>query len=175
MPNLDNLNLPDAFSIPLKPDEQLKHWAYGIRQSKSLLLLIALLAGAVTHTVVFVIKGIPNPHNPIEYGIIGIIMAVLILPFIPMVQKEYLLGLTDKRLIIIRIKKSIFTSSVQYARQLDFNEYALQNLRPININPGGLSTTIKIDDPAKPFSVKFPNAKGNREQVEAITDLLNER
>jgi hypothetical protein len=26
MPNLENRNIPDAFSNHLKPDEQLKHW-----------------------------------------------------------------------------------------------------------------------------------------------------
>jgi hypothetical protein len=31
------------------------------------------------------------------------------------------------------------------------------------------------DDPAKPFSAKFPNAKSNKEQVEAITGKLNEK
>ncbi len=53
MANIDSFNIPDVFSIHLRPDEQLKHWAYGIRHSKSLLLLIALVTGAVTFILLF--------------------------------------------------------------------------------------------------------------------------
>lgn len=32
MPTLDSLNIPEAFGLHLKPDEQLKHWAYVVKQ-----------------------------------------------------------------------------------------------------------------------------------------------
>lgn len=86
------------------------------------------------------------------------------MPFIPLIQKDYIIGITDKRLMVIHIKKSIFTRSVANARQVEFIDYSLQNLPPVQISMGGLKSSIRINDPNKPFSAKFPNLlKGNRD------------
>lgn len=176
MPNLDNLNIPAVFSTRLKSDEQLKHLAYGVKQSIGLLLIIVLFAGAISiFLLIRVIGFLPDPERPWEYVVLVILMFIIIAPFIPLIQKDYIISVTDKRLLIIHIKKPMLTRSVANAHQVEFIEYLFQNLPPVNISIGTLRSTVIIDDPAKPFSAKFPNAKGNREQVEAITDILNER
>jgi hypothetical protein len=125
MPGLDNMNLPVAFSSHLKPDEQLKHWAYGVKQSLGLLLAIVLFAGGI---LIFLFVGVIgyrfNPNdNPFGAVPIAIITGLVLIPFISLAQKEYIIGITDKRLMVIRIKKSIFTKSVANARKVDFTEY----------------------------------------------------
>lgn len=51
MPNLDNLNIPDAFSTHLKPDEQLKHLAYGIKQS-NVINVLQYLINAIAEKII---------------------------------------------------------------------------------------------------------------------------
>lgn len=177
MPNLDSLNIPAAFSTHLKTNEQIKHWAYGIKQSTGLLLIISLLAAVF---FIFLFIGVLGfrydpEKNPFGFLPMAIVMALVMIPLISLTRKEYIIAVTDQRLLIIHIKKGMFSNSVANARQLDFAEYDFQNLPPVEISIGSLKSSVKINDINKPFSAKFPNLlKGNKEQIEAIAEILNE-
>lgn len=135
-------NVPAAAFQPyLEPGEQLRHWAYGVKQP-SILLMIPLFALAV----------LPG----------AIAVALL--------TKEYIVGLTDRRFIVLRFKGGKI--KVQ-----EITDYPLASLPPVKASTGGLFTHIKIDDPSKPFVAKFHRLgmPGNREHGMAIEAALTGR
>ena len=134
-------NVPAAAFAPyLEPGEQLRHVAFGVKQP-SLLLILPLFALAV----------LPG----------AIAMALL--------TKEYVVGLTDRRLIVLRFKGG----KVNVQEVLD---YRLDNgQRPrVTASTGPVFTHIKIEDQAKPFAAKFHRMgmPGNREGATAIAAAL---
>lgn len=134
-------NVPAAAFAPyLEPGEHLRHIAFGVRQP-SLLLMLPLFALAV----------LPG----------AIAMALL--------TKEYVIGLTERRLIVLHFKGG----NVRVQEVLD---YRLDNgQRPrVTASTGPVFTYIKIEDAAKPFAAKFHRIgmPGNREGVLAIAAAL---
>ena len=76
MARFSDPNLPAAAFTPyLEPGEQLKHWAYGVKQPNILLMLPLFVLG--------VLPGV-------------IVVAIM--------TKEYVAGLTDRRFIALRFK-----------------------------------------------------------------------
>lgn len=127
-----------AFQPYLEAGEQLRHWAYGVKQPNILLIagltLLAILPGLIA---------------------------------VALLTREYVVGLTDRRLIVLRFKgKAIKVEEVL--------EYSLAALPPVKSSTGGIFTHIAIDDPAKPFVAKFHRMgmKDNREQAMAIAAAL---
>ncbi len=132
-------NVPAAAFQPyLEPGEQLRHWMYGVKQP-SMLLIFPL----------FLLAILPG----------AIAVALL--------TKEYIVGLTDRRFIVLRFNgKKIEVQEVL--------EYPLSSLPPVQASTGGLFTHIKVLDPAKPFVAKFHRMgmPGNREHGMAIEAAL---
>lgn len=132
-------NVPAAAFTPyLEPGEQLKHWAYGVKQPNMLLMIplfaLAVLPGAIA---------------------------------VALLTKEYVVGLTDRRFIVLRFKgKKIAVQEII--------DYPLSSLPPVKASTGGLFTHINIQDPAKPFVAKFHRMgmPGNREHGMAIQAAL---
>lgn len=132
-------NIPAAAFTPyLEPGEQLKHWAYGVKQP-NILLIIPL----------FVLGVLPG------------VIAVAVM------TKEYVVGLTDRRFIVLRFKGG----KIEVKEVID---YPLNKLPPVQASTGGIFTHIKITDPAKPFAAKFHRLgmSGNREHSMAIAAAL---
>jgi len=132
-------NIPAAAFTPyLEPGEQLKHWAYGVKQP-SILLMIPLFA----------------------LGILPGAIAIAVM------TKEYVVGLTDRRFIVLRFKGK----KIEVKEVID---YPLNNLPPLQASTGGIFSHIKITDPAKPFAAKFHRLgmSGNREHSMAIEAAL---
>jgi hypothetical protein len=129
-----------AFYPYLQPGEQIRHVAFGVKQP-SLALIIPL----------FLLAIIP-----------GAIATALL-------TKEYVVALTDRRVIVLHFKGS----QIQVQEVL---EYALNYHAPAETSTGSLFTHIKINDPAKPFVAKFHRAgmPGNREQAMAIAAALSQ-
>jgi hypothetical protein len=132
-------NVPAAaFNPYLEPGEQLKHWAYGVKQPNMLLILplyaLAILPGAIA---------------------------------VALLTKEYVIGLTDRRLIVLRTKG-------KNAQVQEISDYPLSALSQVQASTGALFTHIKILDPAKPFVAKFHRMgmPGNREHAMAIQTAL---
>jgi len=141
MPKLKDEQIKQAFQAYLQPDETLNHWAFGVKQP-SIYLIIALVA-------LFVLPGI---------------IAIMFM------TKNYLIGLTNKRLIVLEVK-SITDSGVK-----NMVEYDLAELKTMKVeaNTGPIFTKIKISDPGKPFEAKFHRAfsKDNRTHAVAISDAI---
>lgn len=76
MARFSDPNIPAAAFTPhLEPGEQLKHWAYGVKQPNMLLMLPLFALGVLP-------------------GVIAVAM----------MTKEYVVGLTDRRFIALRFK-----------------------------------------------------------------------
>lgn len=129
-----------AFHPYLQPGEQLRHVAFGIKQP-SMWAMMPL----------FILAILP-----------GAIATALL-------TKEYVVALTDRRVIVLHFKGS------QIQVQEVF-EYALNYHAPAETSTGSIFTHIKIHDPAKPFVAKFHRAgmPGNREQAMAIAAALSQ-
>jgi hypothetical protein len=85
-----------------------------------------------------------------------------------LLTKEYVIGLTDRRFIVLRFKgKKVNVQEVM--------DYRLGgHLPPVKSSTGPVFTHIKVEDPAKPFVAKFHRMgmPGNREGAMAIAAAL---
>lgn len=129
-----------AFQPYLQPGEQIRNIAFGVKQP-SMWAMAPL----------FVLAILP-----------GAIATALL-------TKEYLVALTDRRLIVLHFK----SSKIQVQEVF---EYALHNHPPVQASTGSVFTHIRIDDPARPFVAKFHRMgmPGNREQAMAIAAALSQ-
>jgi hypothetical protein len=105
-----------------------------------------------------------------------VLIALAVLPGIIAVfllTKNYLIGLTDKRFLVLQIK------SINNPQVKQVTEYSLAEVRGMKVktSTGGLFTHIRIDDAAKPFVAKFHRAfsKNNRPHAVAIGEALSAR
>lgn len=129
-----------AFQPYLQPGEQLRNIAFGVKQP-SIWAMLPL----------FILAVLP-----------GAIATALL-------TKEYVVGLTDRRFIVLRFKGS----QIQVQEIMD---YPLYGHAPVQTSTGSIFTHIKINDPAKPFVAKFHRMgmPGNREQAMAIAAALSQ-
>lgn len=123
----------------LQPGEQLRHWAYGVKQ--------------------------PN---------VALVIAVGVLPAY-FLTKHYVVGLTQSRLIVMRIAPPIGKRfSVK-----GVVEYRLEELRGlvVEIKTGPIFTRIRIKDVARPFAAKFHRlySKTNRYHAMGIAQVIGRR
>ena len=128
-----------ALEAQLQPGEQLQYYAFGVKQpNMGLIILLVCLA--------------------ILPGLIAV--AVL--------TKEYVIGLTDRRLIVLRVGGGVKVKEV--------SEYALGDMRGVKTSTGSLFTHIAIGGPV-PFTAKFHRMgmKTNREQAMAIASVLTSK
>jgi len=135
MARFDDNNVPAAILPHLEPGEQLYHWAFGVKQP-SILLMIPLFALAI----------LP-----------GAIATALL-------TKNYIIGLTDRRLIVLRFSGKLQVKEV--------SEYRLNNMPPVEASTGPIFTHIKVKDPQRPFVAKFhrmgmPNNRMHSQAIEA--------
>ena len=128
-----------AFKPYLEPGETLQHGAYGVKQP-SMLIVLPLIVLAV----------LP-----------GLIAQA-------MLTKEYVVGLTDRRFIVLQ-----FSGSDIKVKQI--LEYSRSSLPPAKTSTGALFTHITLQDPAKPFVAKFHRMgmEGNREHAMAMASALS--
>lgn len=142
MAKLTDELLKSTLNEHLKDGETLEHWAIGVDQP-SLLFILPL----------FLLAVVP-----------GVIAT-------QMLTKKYLVGLTNKRFIVLQIK-GLFNmelkSITEYPRA-DFSSLAA------SYKTGALFTHIKIKDREKPFKCKFAKAltKDNKMHTEAIGQALS--
>jgi hypothetical protein len=127
-----------AFTPYLEPGEQLAHWAYGVKPPHLLLQFILCSLGVLP----------------------GLIALALL-------TKEYVVGLTDRRFIVLRFKN-------RDVEVLEIRDYLLSGLPSAKTSTGPLFTRIRICDRAKPFVAKFHRLgmPGNRQQAMAIAAVL---
>jgi len=142
MAKLTDEKIQQAFQPQLQEGEQLTHWAFGVKQPSILLMLF-----------LFMLAILP-----------GVIAVALL-------TKNYLIGLTGKRFIVLQIKG--FSNAAPKA----ITEYALEEVHNMKVatSTGGLFTHITIEDANKPFKAKFHRAfsKTNRPHAMAIAEAIN--
>ena len=128
-----------ALEAQLQPGEQLQYYAFGVKQPNMLLIVFLVLLAILP----------------------GLIAVALL-------TKEYVIGLTDRRLIVLRVGGGVKVKEV--------SEYALTELRGVKTSTGSLFTHIEIGGPA-PFTAKFHRMgmKTNREQAMAIAAALTNK
>ena len=134
----DTSGMQAALAQQLEPGETLRHWAFGVKQPN-----VALI------TFLYCLAFIP--------GVIAVAT----------MTKEYVVGLTDRRFIVLRFKGS-------QINVLEAQSWPLGALPPVQTSTGSLFTHIRIDDPAKPFVAKFHRlgTPDNRPQAMAIAEGL---
>lgn len=141
MAKLNDERMQAAFEPYLHEGEELRHWAFGVKQPNMLLLIVL--------TALAVLPGI---------------IAVFLL------TKNYIIGLTDKRLLVLQIKGG------SNAAVKEIIEYSLDEVRAMKIktSTGGLFTHIRIDEATRPFVAKFHRAfsKNNRSHAMAISEAI---
>jgi hypothetical protein len=122
----------------LEQGETLEHWAFGVKQPNIFLMFFLFLLAILP-------------------GIIGVAL----------LTKNYLVGLTQKRFIVVRIGGKL--------KAKEMMEYKLGQVGEVKTSSGGIFTHIKILDPEKPFVAKFHRLgmKNNREHSMAIAKALN--
>jgi hypothetical protein len=133
-------NVPAAAFAPyLEPGEQIRHIAFGVKQPNLLLIMPLFLLAILPGAIA-----------------------------VAMLTKEYVIALTDRRLIVLRFKgKNV---SVQEVLDYRLGGHPL----PVKSSTGPVFTHIKIEDQAKPFVAKFHRMgmPGNREGAMAIAAAL---
>ena len=142
MAKLTEETIKDTFQPHLLEGEELQQVAFGVKQP-NIFLLIALIACAI----------LPG------------LIAVFLL------TKNYVIGLTNKRFIVLKIK-SMTNSEVK-----EVTEYGLDEVKTLDVktSTGGLFTHIEVKDDEKPFKAKFHRAfaKFNRPSAMAIAEAIN--
>jgi hypothetical protein len=130
-----------ALQRHLEPGETLRHWAYGVKQPNIVLIVFLLCLGIIP-------------------GVIAV--AVM--------TKEYVIGLSDRRFIVLRFSGSKIDVK-------DVQAWRLDALPPATGSTGALFTHIRVEDQAKPFVAKFHRlgTPDNRPQAMAIAERLGIR
>ncbi|MCB9230360.1 MAG: hypothetical protein H6581_01745 [Bacteroidia bacterium] len=128
----------EKFDQHLEGDEQLVHVAYGVKQLPMALLILFVLIATVPGLLIFFFT-----------------------------TKHYLVALTNRRVLVMRV-----TTSFKYK---DLTSYDLgQPGGEVTSSSGMIFTHLKIDNPEKPFKAKFHRAasKENKTSAEAIIAAL---
>jgi len=134
--------LAAVFQPHLQPGETIRAAAVGVKQPPMILIFVLILLA--------VLPGI---------------IAVLLL------TKNYLVGLTDRRIIILQIK------GLRKFEVKEMSEYSLAELPslPSKTSTGALFTHVSITDQTRPFVAKFHRAYSptNREDAMAIAAAVS--
>ena len=142
MAKLNDEKIQQAFQPQLQEGEQLTHWAFGVKQPNIFLILFLFLLAILPGAIA-----------------------------VALLTKNYLIGLTGKRFIVLQIK------GFSNATPKEITDYSLEELHNMKVttSTGGLFTHIKVDDLNKPFKAKFHRAfsKTNRPHAMAIAEAIN--
>ncbi|MGB3541775.1 hypothetical protein [Rubrivirga sp.] len=86
---------------------------------------------------------------------------------VALLTKEYLVGLTDRRVLVLRVKGG-------KAEVVEVTEYGLDERVAVKAKTGKLSAHVIIEDEARPFQAKFGRmaAPQNFEHVAEIVSAL---
>lgn len=137
MPKLTDELMQETLSAHLQAGETLEHWAFGVKQP-SMLIILPLFALAILPGAIAT----------------------------QMLTKNYLIGLTNKRLIVLQIK-SVTKTELKALTEYDRAGF---KANPASFKAGKLFTHISIEDTEQPFKAKFHRmlSKDNRMHAEAI-------
>lgn len=142
MAKLTDELMQETLNTHLQEGETLQHWAFGIKQP-NMLLMVPLFALAIVPGAIAT----------------------------QMLTKNYLVGLTNKRFIVLQVK------SIANVELKALTEYALDEFKanPSSYKPVKLFTHIIVENTEKPFTCKFHRmlSKDNRMHAEAIGEVIS--
>lgn len=169
----DHGELYEAFAPYLEAGEKVTIWTYGVQQSVPLFLLAFCVTSIPAALVTAMLVGT-------RAGILGSVIffflwwLTMALP-IKVVRKDYVLGLTDHRLMIVRLKTPLLR--LNPAARREFRSYPLDTLPQVDVSFGRLKTRIKINDGQNRIAVdagRFGMA-GNYDSAVALAEALTNR
>ncbi len=133
------------------PGEQLRHAAYGLQQS-TLLIIVALIAMLLPATLITVLLVGANA------GLFGslvffIVWGISLIPVLALLRKDYMVGLTDQRLLVVRIKMPIFTVNLNDV--VSVSDYPLARARQAETKIGLMRVFIKLKDAQSSINLQF--------------------
>ncbi len=145
MSKIDDQTVPAALQQHLQPGEQLRNYAYGVKQPNIGLILFFYLTigGAI---------------------------------FVAFMTKHYIIGLTDRRLLVVSVKPGFFTRC-DLNKVVEVFDFPLAQLGSMKVktSTGALFTHMRIETPARTWVAKFHRMgmSNNRQHTMAIADVLN--
>ncbi len=158
-------DLANAFVAHLQPGEPLRYFIYGQEIPAGKLVGVMLLCLIPAAAIAFPIFGTDNSTS--------MVMFFVIWPFIWMypymrIRKDYLLGVTDRRMLLIQIKTPLISFDLQ--KQVGAWQWGLAPPPALEINVGAIRSTVRLHDAAKPVFLKVPYAgqKGAKARVESL-------
>lgn len=159
-------DLAIAFLRHLQPGEPLKHFIYGQDIPTGKLVGVMLLCAIPAGGIAFAISGPNGSGAAVSFAVIWTLIWVW--PYMK-IRKDYLLGVTDRRVLLIQIKTPLWSFDLE--NQVGAWQWPAATPPRMDIKVGALRSTVKIEDANKPVSLKVPYAgqKGAKTRVEALS------
>lgn len=123
----------------VEPDEQLRHFAYAISQSAP--LMIAAIVGTMILAALLNLILI-GPVPLLSIITFFLIWLGLFSPLAAKLRRDYVVGLTDRRLLLLRVKTPVFTVNVY--NTVSFVAYPLDDLLEVETSSKRLKVIVKL-------------------------------
>jgi hypothetical protein len=160
-----------ALEQHLAPGERMLHAAYGLQQSAPLMVLVilALMIPAALINLMF-IGSRAGLFGTLTFFIIWMGSMALVTPLL---RKDYLVGLTDQRLLMVRVKTPIFTINLNHV--LSFADFPLSDVKGTETRIGPMRVFLKIRGGQQSFNLQFGGRglTGNYQQAVEIARALS--
>lgn len=144
MSRIDDQTVPAALQRVLQPGEQLRHYAYGVKQPNIGLILLF-------------------------YATVGGALAVALM------TKHYVVGLTDRRIVVLSLKPGFFTRC-HLDKVVEVFDFPLAQLPQMKVktSTGPLFTHMRVEGPGRTWIAKFHRMgmSRNRDHAMAIAGAL---
>lgn len=167
----------------LYSEENLKFWLHGQKNSSfleslikaiSVLVIISSIFGAIFLAIILD-KIIGEVFAAIISIMSFLLVFILASYFIVGIEKSCVVGLTNKRLIIILIKAPYERGIPDFNAKHEVFSYKFESLTSINISFDTEWGYLRIDDSTRPFKAKFRLIKiPNRQQLVGIANFFSE-
>lgn len=128
--------LSAPFQPHLQPGETVQAAAYGVKQPNMILIVLLIFAAVLP-------------------GLIAILL----------LTKNYLVALTDRRLLVLKVKSP---GNLEVKEMIEYSRAELPSLKS-KTSTGAIFTHIAIQDEARPFVAKFHRAYCPTNREDAVT------
>jgi len=148
----------------LQPGERLLYWSYAIemRRLKMLLLLFAPLI-----PIVLILAFLFGEGSCLSIVLFWVSWITLGTWLANKARKDYLIALTDRRLIVLTIKTPIWFH-VDFSRALAVRHFDRSSMPPISTDVKPRRVKIKIDHPTQGFDASFPGGRFGDNYTHAV-------
>ncbi len=152
-----------ALQPHLEPGEQLRCAAYGIAQSNLLSCLVFFLLLIPATLINLLLFGARPGLATLTFFALWLGLLALVAPLL---RKDYLVGLTDRRLLLVRVKTPLFTIDMHAVQAVV--AYPLDALPSAQTKIGPLRVIIKLQDQRQTIRLQFGGRGLNENRDQAI-------